>query len=174
MILFSLRLEFESRPVVHSLMYKLWWKVCVPVKMVPPTCVLRARLGFMSVRTVFSSWTKPLFSLQEMGFAAQRMLSRHVLLSTCGPASWGQRWKTRLLTAPQAIQQYCDYHFTCIHTHTHNRAEENIPQQQRAGRHEHPEETTLTSWQIKPRRRLHGLITATAGWPLSGWGKAPP
>ncbi|CAJ1053096.1 Hypothetical predicted protein [Xyrichtys novacula] len=60
---------------------------------------------------------------------------------------------------------YCDYCFTDVDTQTYadiheGDPEENIPQQQRAGRHEHPEETTLTSCQIKPSRRLLGLITA--------------
>lgn len=137
-------------------------------------CPVRARLRFMAVKTVFSSWPKPLSSLQEIGSATQRMLS-----PSCSPLHLHQPCQPRpevksLTTAPQAIQHYCDYHFTHIHTHTWRGPEENILQQQRAGRHEHPEETTLTSWQIKPSRRLLGLITATAGWPLSGWGGAPP
>lgn len=43
--------------------------------------------------------------------------------------------------------------------------EEDIPWQRRAGRCEHPEETTLTSCQIKPSRWLRGVITAAAEWP---------
>ena len=79
-------------------------------------------------------------------------------------------------TPAQAVQAYCD---SITHTHTHTRCmrrrpEKNIPQQQRVGRHEHPEETTLTSCEIKPSRWLFGVITAATGSPLSGWGKAPP
>lgn len=77
----------------------------------------------------------------------------------CQPRSKGKG----LTIAPRALQPYCD----CLYTHTHE------GDQRRTFRSseqpEHPEETTVTSWQINPSQRLHGLITTTANRPLAGW-----
>ena len=146
--------------------------VCVPVKTAPPSCPLGAGLRFMSVETVFSSQAKRLSSLQETGFSYAKCVV--LLLCFCLPA---QAMLTKVIGQRP---DYCTPSNTTLlwlpfltHTHTCRRPE-NIPQQQRTRQHEHPEETTLTSWQIKPSRRLLGVITAISGWPLSGWGRAPP
>lgn len=65
-------------------------------------CTVRARLRFMSLKTLFSSWAKPLSSLQEMCFAAQRMLSPSCpSLYLLSPASQDQRSKAWLLHPEQ-------------------------------------------------------------------------
>lgn len=136
---------------------KSWWKVWVAARNGSASiCPVRASLRFMSLKTVLSIWAQPLSSVQEMNFAIQRMSSHLVLFSTCTrPASQGQRWKAWLLGSKEYNIIVTTISHTHARTHTWRRPQENIPQQQRAGLHEHPEETTLTSWQIKPSQRLH-------------------
>lgn len=127
-------------------------------------CPVRAVLRFMSGKTVFSSWAKHLPIRKRLLYA------KNVVLVFFSLPAWpGQRSKASLLH-PMLFSIIVA---TISHTETQRRPEENIPQQQRPGRFEHPEETTLTSCQIKPSRWLLGVITVVTALPMSGWAKAP-
>lgn len=85
----------------------------------------------------------------------------------CAQFNQGQGHRSR--TGCWAISKCNVILTTTSTTYTHMGEQEDIPQEKKAGRHEHPEETTLTSWQMKSSQQLLRLITTTTGWSLSGW-----
>lgn len=129
------------------------------------TSTHRVRLRFMIVKQCFQWLTRiKTPGNQSHSFSTASLPARAL-------TAQGQRSKACLRQPKQ-----CSSVVSSIsHTHTHRkRRAENIPQQRSVGRHEHPEETTVTSCQIKPSWRLLVVITAAADWLLSGWGTAPP